>query len=216
MKNFLALTLFAAICTLNGCSQQQNTVALFDGHDLNNWNFVVEGDTTPPEQVFSVADGAILIQGTPFGYMYTKEKYSNFTLHAAWRWVNEPSNSGIFLLISNPANPFPTAIECQLHAGDAGDFVLLNGAELNEYVQPAGADRPKFPVVKKQHDSSEVPTGQWNKAVIHVNDGRIKVFVNDVLQNEGTSPVKEGYIGLQSEGKQVQFQNVTITPLGDK
>ena len=120
--------------------------------------------------------------------------------------------TGIFLLIADPKNPFPNGIECQLHAGDAGDLVLLGGSDLTEYMQRPGEERPAFPVVKKHSESSEKPAGEWNEANIFVKDGTITVYVNGVYQNTGTNKVKEGFIGLQSEGKDIQFRNVTLTP----
>ena len=68
---------------------------------MSNWNFIVTDGNTPAEDVFSVQDGVILIQGNPFGYMYTKKKYADFTLEVEWAWVDKPSNSGIFLMISD-------------------------------------------------------------------------------------------------------------------
>ena len=121
------------------------------------------------------------------------------------------SQRGIFLLIADTKNPFPNGIECQLHAGDAGDFVLLGGSDLAEYQSKPGVPRPAFPVVKKHTDSSEKPAGEWNEANIFVKDGVITVYVNGVYQNTGTNKVKAGHIGLQSEGKKVQFRNVTLT-----
>jgi hypothetical protein len=143
--------------------------------------------------------------------MYTAQLFGDGILNVEWRWVDEASNSGIFLLIEDPKNPFPNGIECQLHAGDAGDFVLLGGSDLAEYRQPEGQERPKFPVVRKRSPSSEKPAGEWNRAKIEIQDGLITVHVNGVLQNTGTSKVKKGHIGLQSEGKKVQFRNVTLT-----
>ncbi|MDR1330846.1 MAG: DUF1080 domain-containing protein [Tannerella sp.] len=208
MKKFLGTAVLA--CVLAGCAQTAKE-ALFNGKDLSNWNFAVEGDI-PADRVYSVQDGEILIQGSPVGYMYTKEKYGNCTLEVEWRWVDEPTNSGIFLLIADPANPFPNGIECQLHAGDAGDFVLLGGSEMAEYVLPEGMEtRPRFPVVKKRGESSEKAAGEWNRARIIILDGQITVYINDVLQNVGTSPVKEGHIGLQSEGKRIAFRNINIS-----
>lgn len=210
MKKCLFPAIIALFCLSASCVHAQKE-ELFNGKDLSNWNFVVEGDAVPADQVYSVQDGAILIMGQPFGYMYTKKKYSNYTLELEWSWVGEASNSGIFLLIEETKNPFPNGIECQLHAGDAGDFVLLGGSDLQEYKQPEGQERPKFPVIKKRESSSEKAVGEWNKAKIIVKDGVITVYINDVLQNVGTNKVKEGHIGLQSEGKTVQFRNVTVT-----
>lgn len=192
-----------------GCAQQSGKI--FNGKDLSNWNFVIENNAVPGEQVFTVEEGMISVKGEPLGYMYTKEKYADFTLELEYRWAEEESNSGIFILIEDPANPFPKGIECQLMAGKAGDFVLLNGSDLNEYTLPEGVtERPKFPVIDKLHPSSEKPAGEWNKMQITVTDGAISVFVNDVLQNEATSEVKEGHIGLQSEGKEVRFRNLVL------
>jgi Domain of Unknown Function (DUF1080). len=192
-----------------GCTQQSEKN--YNGKDLSNWNFVVENDAVPAAQVYTVEDGIISVKGEPLGYMYTKQTYSDYTLELEYRWAGEASNSGIFILIEEPANPFPKGIECQLKAGQAGDFVLLNGSDLKEYTLPEGVtERPRFPVIDKQQPSSEKATGEWNKARITVEDGVITVYINDVLQNTATSEVKEGHIGLQSEGKEIQFRNVVL------
>ena len=205
----LAATFF--LLTQNSCAQTEN---LFNGKDLSNWNFVVDENKVAPENVYSVKDGAILIQGMPFGYMYTKKKYSNYILELEWSWIGEATNSGIFLAIAEvqSGNPFPNAIECQLKGGIAGDFVLLGGSDLDEYVVPADG-RPAFPVIQKRESSNEKPIGEWNKAKIEVRDGKITIYINGVLQNQGTNKVKEGHIGLQSEGGPIQFRNLKLTNL---
>ncbi|MDR2810561.1 MAG: DUF1080 domain-containing protein, partial [Tannerellaceae bacterium] len=179
----------------------------------SNWNFVVDQNAVPAQEVYSVQNGVIHIKGTPFGYMYTKEKYADYQLHVEWRWPNEATNSGIFLLIEDPKNPFPNGIECQLAAGNAGDFVLLGGSDLVEFQARPGAPRPNFPSVKKTNPSSEKSAGEWNEANIFVKNGTITVFINGVYQNTGTNKVKSGHIGLQSEGKDIEFRNVYLTNL---
>ncbi|MDH6313715.1 hypothetical protein M2137_002505 [Parabacteroides sp. PFB2-10] len=206
-KVFVLSALFVAF-SLNLSAQK--TEKLFNGKDLSNWSFVVDKNSKPAEQVYSVKDGVICIEGT-LGYMYTKEKYGDYKLHVEWRWPNEPNNSGIFLLIDEPNNPFPNGIECQLQAGNAGDFVCLGGSDLFEFHQRPGTERPTFPVVKKANASSEKEIGEWNEANIWVKDGTITVYINGVYQNTGTNKVKSGHIGLQSEGKDIQFRNVTVT-----
>lgn len=209
MKTKLLSLIILFAFSVTGCKQQ--TGELFNGKDLSNWNFVVADNAVPGDQVFTIKDGIISVKGDPFGYMYTKEKYGNFTLELEYRWAKEESNSGIFVLIEDPANPFPKGIECQLKAGQAGDFVLLNGSDLNEYLLPEGVtERPQFPMIDKIHPSSENPTGEWNKVQITVNDGVITVYINNVLQNEASGKVKEGYIGLQSEGKEIWFRNLVL------
>ena len=77
---------------------------------------------------------------------------------------------------------------------------------------PEGVDvRPDFPIITKQQASSENETGEWNSVQVSVVDGNITIYVNGVLQNRASSNVKEGHIGLQSEGKEVQFRNLIIS-----
>ncbi|MDR2385700.1 MAG: DUF1080 domain-containing protein [Tannerella sp.] len=205
-KLLLSLTVIALVSP----DIKAQTIELFNGKDLSNWNFVLADDKVAPQDVFSVRDGVILIQGEPFGYMYTKETYSDYVLEVEWSWPEKATNSGIFLLIAEAKNPFPNGIECQLKAGNAGDLVLLGGADLAEYKQPAG-ERPAFPVISKQKASSEKPLGQWNKAKIEVKNGIIVVYINGQLQNKGANKIKKGYIGLQSEGGPIRFRNVRLT-----
>ena len=205
-----AIVVALLFCVTND-STAQKVEKLFNGKDLSNWDFVVDKNSVPADQVYSIQDGNIHIKGQPFGYMYTKEKYGDCKLHVEWRWVSEATNSGIFLLIEETKNPFPNGIECQLAAGKAGDFVLLGGSDLLQFQQAPGTERPAFPVIQKANESSEKPVGEWNEANIFVKDGTITVFINGVYQNTGTNKVKSGHIGLQSEGKDIQFRNVYIT-----
>ncbi|MBK5196246.1 MAG: DUF1080 domain-containing protein [Proteiniphilum sp.] len=202
-----AVLLFSLL--IAGCTQQSEKI--FNGKDLSGWNFVLENDAVPGDQVFTVEEGVISVKGEPLGYMYTREKYRNFTLGLEYRWADEASNSGVFFLIEDPTNPFPKGIECQLMAGKAGDLVMLAGADLKEFKLPEGVtERPAFPVISKMQPSSENATGEWNKVKITVNEGLIEVWINDILQNSATSEVKEGHIGLQSEGKEIQFRNIVL------
>lgn len=211
---FTAFILTISLLTFTEKATAQDREFLFNGKDLSNWEFVVEGNQTDPAQVYSIKDSVIHILGSPLGYMYTKKQYDNFHLHAEWKWPNGvESNSGIFVLIEEPKNPFPNGIECQLKAGDAGDFVLLGGSDLAEFKIQEGTPRPKFPVVKKANESSEKSLGEWNEAEIYCTDGVVTVYINGVFQNRGTNKIKKGHIGLQSEGKDVEFRNVILTPL---
>ena len=214
-KNLLSIvTIAASLFCFGNEAIAQKTIKLFNGKDLSNWNFVVDKNSVPADQVYSVKDGVIHIVGNPFGYMYTKDKYSNYKLHVEWRWPNgeEKANSGIFLLIEEPKNPFPNGIECQLCAGKVGDFVLLGGSDLAEFQNKPGTKRPAFPVVNRKVADVEKEAGEWNEANIYVKEGVITVFINGIYQNTGTNKIKEGYIGLQSEGKEIEFRNVTVTP----
>ena len=209
-KTFYSAMLLAAIlfsgCTTSGGSD------FFNGKNLSNWEFILEDATVSPNDVFKVVNGSIYIKGEPLGYMYTKDKYENYNLELEYKWDGEATNSGVFLIIEDPTNPFPKGIECQLMDQKAGDFVLLGGSDMAEYQLPEGeTERPQFPVIERNTESAEKPAGEWNKIEISVYDGVIDVFVNGVHQNTGTSPATVGHIGLQSEGGGIYFRNLILT-----
>ena len=213
-KNILSLTLITVLSTVILLPAKAQTIDLFNGSNLDGWGFVLQNDSKKAEEVFTVRNGVIHITGNPFGYMYTLNKYDNYRLHVEWRWPQEATNSGIFLYVQSENKVWPNAIECQLQAGNAGDFVLLAGSDLAEFVTKEGERRPAFPVIKKQNASSEMAVGEWNNADITCENGNITVFINGVLQNKGTKSMhKTGHVALQSEGKDIQFRNVRLTPI---
>jgi hypothetical protein len=193
---------------INHGNPKKETVKLFNGKNLNNWVFYLKDTAVDPSSVFTVKKGVIHISGEPFGYMRTKEAYSDYKLHAEWRWPSEPTNSGVFVHGQRPDTIWLKCVECQLKAGNAGDFVCMNGASMKEQT-----DKTKI-VVKKMADSSEKPSGEWNTMEVICDANTITVYVNGVLQNKGTNvSVNKGSICLQSEGKEIEFQNVFLEKL---
>jgi hypothetical protein len=153
-------------------------IRLFNGKDLTNWVFQLKDPAIDPATVFSVQNGVIHISGNPFGYMRTKDIYSDYKLHVEWRWPIEATNSGIFIHAQLPDTIWVRCIECQLQAGNAGDFVCMNGADMNEHT-----DKSKKSV-KKTTASSEKPTGEWNTMEVICKTNTIEVVVNGVLQRD--------------------------------
>lgn len=183
-------------------------IELFNGTDLTNWTFHLKDATVDPAAVFTVNEGVIHIAGEPFGYMRTKDSYSDYRLHLEYRWPVEATNSGVFIHTQIPDAIWPQCFECQLSAGNAGDFICMAGTDMNERKDKSSI------VVKKNEDSSEKQVGQWNIMEISCKDDTLEVFVNGVLQNSGTGlTLTKGHICLQSEGKEIEFRNVYITNL---
>jgi hypothetical protein len=183
-------------------------IQLFNGKDLSNWVFKLRDPSVDASGVFMVHDGVIHITGNPFGYMRTKDSYSDYSLHVEWRYPLEATNSGVFVHAQLPDTIWPKTVECQLQAGNAGDFVCMGGSDMNERT-----DKSVRRVIKKA-ESSEKPTGEWNTMEVACVSNNIDVFVNGVLQNKATGTnIKEGHICLQSEGKDIEFRNVFITRL---
>jgi hypothetical protein len=183
-------------------------VQLFNGKDLSNWVFFLKDNTVDPATVFYVQNGIIHITGSPFGYMRTKGTYTNYRLHVEWRWPLEATNSGVFVHSQMPDAIWLKCIECQLMAGNAGDFVCMNGADMNERTDKTSV------IVRKMAPSSEKPAGEWNTMEVVCSGNTIEVYVNGILQNKGTNTnISSGSISLQSEGKDIEFRNVYLTAL---
>jgi len=187
----------------------QGKTMLWNGSDFSNWVFVLEDTTVDPMDVWSIKDGVIHCAGNPFGYMRTKAKYSNYALHVEWRWPKEKTNSGVFLFMNGPDKVWPdTLVECQLEAGNAGDFVSFPGLTIHEL---AGKNSR---VIPKKEKSNERPIGEWNTYDIRCSGDSVKVYVNGTFQNEASGfSVTSGSIGIQSEGKGIEFRNVYVEPL---
>jgi hypothetical protein len=180
---------------------------LFNGKNLSNWVFQLKDPAVDPATVFTVQNGVIHIKGDPFGYMRTKDAYSEYKLHVEWRYPGEASNSGVFIHAQLPDTIWLKCFECQLKSGNAGDFVCMNGAKMNEM-------KNNSRVVNKMAPSSEKPVGEWNTMEVTCKSNTIEVYVNGTLQNKATGISEtKGHICLQSEGKDIEFRNVFITNL---
>ena len=217
MKTLLksALLLVLSLVVLS-CSTEKK-IELFNGQDLDNWNIIVDSEDGEPKDLFYVEDGLINTIGDPFGYIRTKESYSNYKLHLEWRWTEEPSNSGVLLNVQGPELIFPHCVEAQLMHGKAGDFVLMGkGAAINvkDSTYLVTSEERRYLAIPKFEESSENPAGEWNSYDITSKDGILELYVNSVLQNKGTGmTLTEGNIALQSEGGPMQFRNIYLQPL---
>lgn len=220
MKKVRSLTiLIACIIVCTSCIKESK-VFLFNGEDLDNWDKIVFDSIADPDEVFQVREGIMWLSGNPFGYITTRDTYSNYKLHVEWRWPGEPTNSGVFLHVQelNPAE-FPLCIEAQLKHENAGDFVLIgHGSGLSTpdtsfIIEP---DEGRFKLVKRFSETSEHPAGEWNVYEITCKGDSLKLIVNDILQNEGVeATLTSGRIALQSEGGPIEFRNIYLIPTGE-
>ena len=201
----LLATTIVSYAQTKEAKNKEKTIQLFNGKDLKNWAFHLKDASVDPATTFTVQNGVIHIKGSPFGYMRTKEMYSDYKLHVEWRWPVEATNSGVFVHAHMPDTIWPKCIEAQLSNGNAGDFIC-NGIDMDERTNKASK------VVKKMVASNEKPTGEWNTMEVTCRGNSIEVSVNGVLQNKGTNlTITEGHICLQSEGKDIEFKNVFLT-----
>lgn len=181
-------------------------ISLFNGQDLANWVFQLKDPSVDPAGVFKVKEGVIHITGDPFGYMRTREQYSNYKLHLEWRWPLQATNSGVFIHTQEPDGIWPVCFECQLAAGNAGDFICMGGTDMNERTDKTNI------VVAKKAPSNEKPVGEWNTMEVICKGNTIEVTVNGIIQNKATgTTLSKGSICLQSEGKAIEFRNIFLT-----
>lgn len=197
-----------------GVSESRQKITLWNGLDFSGWKLFIPDEDVNVDDVWSVKDGVVHCKGKPNGYMRTKNKYATYRLHLEWRWPDEPANSGVLLHASGEDQVWPKCIECQLKAGSAGDFVLMNGAGITVDGKNMQNAEERFVVIPKKNQSSEKPAGQWNTYEIQCDKGTIRCYVNGTLQNEGTAAtISAGWICLQSEGGPIEFRNIYIEQL---
>jgi hypothetical protein len=210
----IAVLLFAA--TLSSVSAQSDETAitpthkieLFAGKSFSGWTFVSKDTNAPAAAIWSVTNGVIACQGKPNGYARTLQTYHDYQLHAEWRFPAGSGNSGVFLHINPPDNVWPTCLEAQLLSGSAGEIRCNGGSHVQELTSATSI------AVPRRQPSSEKPADEWNQCDIVCRSNTVTVRVNGVLQNEVTGlSVSAGAIGLQAEGKLVEFRNLVIEPL---
>ena len=188
------------------------TVTLFNGKNLDGWTFDVIDPEVKPEQIWSVADGILVCKGRPPGVIRTEREFENYEITVEWRWPagGKPGNGGLLVHCSTPRERFiwPKSLEVQLAHENAGDFWMIG-----EKVTVPGATPQDRRWVKRQN-SVEKPVGEWNTLRVRCEGNRITVWVNGVLMNEGTDiTTSKGAICLQSEGAEIHFRKVELTPI---
>lgn len=199
--------LIAALLT--GAVVAGEPVALFNGKDLGGWK--LEVDSGEPEAVWSVKDGIVTCMGKPRGVMRSEGEFADYEVVVEWRWPKgkKPGNNGLLIHCSKPKSmgPWPKCIEVQLMNGNAGDFWMIN-----EKIEGSGENKGRRWM--NSTDDSEKPIGQWNVMKVRAEGDKVTVWVNGTKVNEGKNcSVSKGAICLQSEGAEIQFRKVELTPL---
>jgi 3-keto-disaccharide hydrolase len=220
MKRMTVWLLLLTVIAASGCQATRpcgeggGKVALWNGEDFTGWKLFIPDASVDVKDVWSVRDGVIHCTGQPNGYMRTTTEYANYHLHLEWRWPGKPTNSGVLLHVALPDQVWPKCIESQLMSGQAGDFWILSHAGITANGERYEDPNNKYVHVKKRHETSENPPGQWNVYDIYCEGDTVRSVVNGVEQNYGTRATPaSGYIALQSEGSPIEFRNIHIVPL---
>ena len=227
MKKILAL---ACLCGAFSCLLTPATLAqsksLLNGKNLDGWHMdVPELDKNNGARIpFIIRDGMLVSLGTPEGHLITDATYENYRVEIEYRFAGTPGNCGALVFVSTPRalyDMFPKSIEVQMMHTNGGDFwciqediVVPNMEKRRGPKEKWGVNGNKLRRIPNLTDGSEKPVGEWNKLTIECLGNSIKVWMNGDFVNYGyNATASTGHFALQSEGSEVEFRKVLMTPI---
>jgi 3-keto-disaccharide hydrolase len=216
----------AAACAWSRRAAQQQPHTLVNGKDLNGWHTDVPAmdSNASVRSPFLVRNGMLVSLGEPRGHLISDSSYRDYRLEVEYRFPGAPGNAGVLVHASTPRalySMFPRSIEVQMEHGNAGDFWCIvediHVPDMERRRGPPsewGVTEGKKRRILNLTDDSERPLGEWNSMVIEAVGRAIRVWVNGDLVNDGSdATVDQGRIALQSEGSEVEFRKVVLTPI---
>ena len=172
---------------------------------------------------FIVRDGMLVALGEPLGHIVTNAEHENYRLEVEYRFTKEAGNGGVMLHSSTLRavnDLFPQSLEVQMKHENAGDFwCFQEDIEVPDMETRRGPKENWGSTADKQRNipkltNAENPAGEWNKLTIESVEDEVKVWLNDVLVNYGYNcTAQKGKIALQSEGSEIEFKKVDLTPI---
>ncbi len=212
------------VATLVLLLQPAKPIQLFNGKNLSGWHMDVPELDKNPEgaKPFIVRDGVLVSLGNPGGHLITDKSFKNYSLEVQYRFASKAGNCGVLVHCSKPRSlygMFPKSIEVQMQSGDAGDFWCIGEnievPDMEKRRGPKenwGVDGNKARRIINLTDGAEKPLGEWNTMRIHCLRDRVKVWVNDILVNDGhNATAQKGQIAVQAEGVEVEFRKIELT-----
>ena len=198
LSRILALSaLSLSLACQSSTTEQSGAAEALD--DFEKDFFVAFGDPAS----WKAEGGVFQCNGTPNGYLCTRKSYSNYVLTLEFRYPEQAGNSGVFHYISGEHKVWPACVEVQgLYQRLAQIFPL------------GGAEGPRSDGDEEARTRARKPHTEWNHLEITSQDGVIGAKLNGVfIGQSGPYPVRQGPIGLQSEGAPVHFRNIEIREL---
>lgn len=207
------LTLLTSRLAAEDVITPTNQIELFNGRDFTGWTFCMKNNADP-SQTWSVTNGVIHCAGKPTGYLRTTQPYRNYAVTVVWRFVQvapKADNTGVLVHIQSPDKVWPMCIQNQGKSGRQGDFFVMAGAECKEHLALGkDANTP----VAFHGGPNENPVGDWNTNVTICAGNDVKAVINGKLLNEITGcTVSSGFIGIQSEGGDIEIRKIFLEPL---
>lgn len=184
--------------------------SIFDGKGFSGWGGSI--------YAFQVKDGAITCKPDDGGTIYTRKRYSDFTLQYDFKL---PPGASAGLAIRYPGSGHPAYVGmCQIQLVDE----TSPPADLTDPRQKNGA---AYGLVAAKAGHLK-PAGEWNSGQVTVKGSTIKVELNGVtILDADLSEVTEymdnhphpgkkrtsGHLGIIADTDPVQFRNLRIKTL---
>ncbi|GAA5155560.1 hypothetical protein GCM10023340_41170 [Nocardioides marinquilinus] len=196
---------------------------LYDGTaaSLEDWHHAGPGFFTRE------ADCELMTHGGLGLLWHTDPLEGDYSLQLDWR-LDRDDNGGVFVGFPNPETSPRNPGDQPNPAGDPW-VAVDNGYEIqidatDDPDSTTGAVYNFQSANLTARDAALNPVGQWNHYEIRVEGKRIRIYLNDQLVNDFTSPASEtrrltwpSYIGLQNHGgnENVRYRDVQVKELAD-
>jgi hypothetical protein len=200
------LCLILAAFTLSASSQ---TVNLFSGNYLDDWTRI----TVPPGHpvsniqqwhIYPSKDRIICDGNGGHEWLRFNRELHNFTFHVKWRFTplegHHSYNSGVFF-----RNNADGSIWHQAQTALDGGYIF--GAT------PVDGKLTSFNEHKNMKENRLKPPGKWNIYDIRCVNDTCTLAVNGEVTSTIHIAVDKGYIGLESEGYQIEFKDLKVKEL---
>ena len=131
-------------------------------------------------------------------------EFSDFKFHVEWRFTkldgNPHYNSGVFF-----RNDTDGTIWHQANTTPEGGYLF--GETLID------GKKTTFNEMKEMSENRVKPAGEWNTYDIECRKDTCTLAVNGAVVNTLHTGVTKGYVGLESEGFQIEFRKIEVEEL---
>jgi hypothetical protein len=196
--------------------------SLFDGKTTKGWHNFNKKDVSPG---WKVENEMLVMSEKGAGDLVTDGEYENFELELEWK-ISEAGNSGIFYLVKEEPKyetVWLTGPEMQVLDDDKHPDAK-QGKDGN---RKAGSLYDLIPAKNKKINA----VGEWNKARVVVNKGKVQHYLNEVkvveydlnsaafkklvqeskfVKMPDFAKFRKGHIALQDHGDLVWYRNIRI------
>lgn len=192
--------------------------SIITNEEYSNYKLVVEfkwGTHTYAPRVDNARDNGVLIHSTG-----EDGGYSGIWMHSIECQIIE-GGTGDFLVVGDGSQAFALTglVAADKQNGTyifqpGGSPVTINGGRINWYARD-----PDWMDVKGFHGKKDVekPAGEWNRMECIAKGEEVTIVLNGTIVNKATNVrPSSGRIQVQSEGAEIFFRRVELTPLKAK